>query len=511
MSNTFEQLKINPELTALLKQNGITVPTPVQQAAIPLALEGKDIIVQAQTGTGKTLAFALPILQRIQPASSHVQALIVTPTRELAIQITQELQKLAPATGVRVLAAYGGQDVDAQIRKLQGAAQIVVGTPGRLLDHLRRETISLWKLQTLILDEADQMLHMGFLAEVQEIIEQSSKHRQTMLFSATIPDSVRQLAANYMTKPEDTRIRGTHVTLDTIKQVVIETTDRAKLQTLIQLIEQDNPYLAVAFCRTKVRAKKLTESLQEHGLMVDELHGDLTQAKREQVMKRFRDAKLQILVATDIAARGLDVEGVTHVYNYDIPHDAESYIHRIGRTGRAGHEGKAVTLASPRDRMTLQAIERGIHATLERQRMAGGSAEPSVQASSTASASSSRGGSSTGRGARGRGAGTERSSGRGGPAKQKGRERDRGQERGKRGSSAASQTGGGRSSSGTSQASGGRDQVRGWGTGSDPKPQQGTSGRGSRNNQAGRSSRSTASKPGRTDNRGASGRGRRGK
>ncbi|MFS0727955.1 DEAD/DEAH box helicase [Paenibacillus sp. 1P07SE] len=360
MSNTFEQLQIQPELTTLLRQHGITAPTPVQTAAIPLALEGKDIIVQAQTGTGKTLAFALPILQRLQPQSPHVQALIVTPTRELAIQITQELQKLAPATGCKVLAAYGGQDVDAQIRKLQGAAQVVVGTPGRLLDHLRRETISFWKLQTLVLDEADQMLHMGFLAEVQEIIEQTSKHRQTMLFSATIPDSVRHLAANYMQQPVDTRIKGTHVTLDTIEQIVIETTDRAKLQTLIRLIEEDNPYLAVAFCRTKIRAKKLTESLQEHGLLADELHGDLTQAKREQVMKRFRDAKLQILVATDIAARGLDVEGVTHVYNYDIPHDAESYIHRIGRTGRAGHEGKAVTLASPRDRMTLQAIERGI-------------------------------------------------------------------------------------------------------------------------------------------------------
>ncbi|GBF74182.1 hypothetical protein PA598K_02514, partial [Paenibacillus sp. 598K] len=475
MSNTFVTLAIQPELVALLQQHGITSPTPVQQQAIPQALDGKDIIVQAQTGTGKTLAFALPILQRIQPQSPHVQALIVTPTRELAIQITQEFQKLAPAVGCSVLAAYGGQDVEAQIRKLQGAAQIVVGTPGRLLDHLRRETITLWKLQTLVLDEADQMLHMGFLTEVQEIIEQTSKHRQTMLFSATMPDSVRQLAARYMSNPEDTRIRGTHVTLDTIEQVVVETTDRAKLQTLVTLIEQDNPYLAVAFCRTKIRAKKLTESLQEQGLPADELHGDLTQAKREQVMKRFRNAKLQILVATDIAARGLDVEGVTHVYNYDIPHDAEAYIHRIGRTGRAGQTGKAVTLATPRDRMTLQGIERGIHQTLTRMRIDGSLATTAASADvdperrrSSRTESAGRGGRTSGGGERGRRAssgGERRPGGRGAQTQQKGRQQGQRQERGKQGSTSESRAGAGGES-------------RGWGTGLDPRPQRASSGRG---------------------------------
>lgn len=499
MSNTFETLAIQPELVALLQQHGITSPTPVQQQAIPQALDGKDIIVQAQTGTGKTLAFALPILQRIQPQSPHVQALIVTPTRELAIQITQEFQKLAPAIGCSVLAAYGGQDVEAQIRKLQGAAQIVVGTPGRLLDHLRRETITLWKLQTLVLDEADQMLHMGFLTEVQEIIEQTSKHRQTMLFSATIPDSVRQLAARYMSNPEDTRIRGTHVTLDTIEQVVVETTDRAKLQTLVTLIEQDNPYLAVAFCRTKIRAKKLTESLQEQGLPVDELHGDLTQAKREQVMKRFRSAKLQILVATDIAARGLDVEGVTHVYNYDIPHDAEAYIHRIGRTGRAGQTGKAVTLATPRDRMTLQGIERGIHQTLTRMRIDGSLATTVATADADPER---RRGSRTEAGGRDRGRRTSggserRPSGRGAQTQQKGRQQDQRQARGKQGSAAESRADAGGAS-------------RGWGTGPDPKPQRGSGGRGgsatANRGSAGRSdSRGGAGRP---DSRGGAGAGR---
>ncbi|XEC97216.1 DEAD/DEAH box helicase [Paenibacillus tarimensis] len=366
----FETLGIRPELTALLKTEGILEPTPVQKRTIPLAMKGNDVIAQAQTGTGKTLAFALPILEQVDPDHPYVQALIITPTRELAIQITKEIGKLAPVAGCAVLAAYGGQDVESQIRKLQGAAHIVVGTPGRLLDHLRRGTIELWKLRMLVLDEADQMLHMGFLNEVEEIIAQTSRHRQTMLFSATMPDSVRRLASQYMRDPEDVRIRTERVTLDAIRQFAVDTNDRAKLQTLIRMIETLRPYLAVVFCRTKIRAKSLAESLLAHGLEVDELHGDLTQAKREQVMKRFRSAKLQVLVATDVAARGLDVEGVTHVFNYDIPHDAETYIHRIGRTGRAGQSGTAVTLVSPRDRMKLQSIERGINALLERKSMA---------------------------------------------------------------------------------------------------------------------------------------------
>ncbi|GGG11575.1 DEAD/DEAH box helicase [Paenibacillus abyssi] len=369
MSLPFQNLGIRYSLASLLKSGGVFEPTPVQKNTIPVVLDGRDVIVQAQTGTGKTLAFALPILEKIQPDNRNVQALIITPTRELAIQITKEINKLASAIGCNVLAAYGGQDVESQIRKLQGTAHIVVGTPGRLLDHLRRGTVEFWKLSMLVLDEADQMLHMGFLNEVEEILSQTSKHRQTMLFSATMPDSVKRLAVQYMRDPEDIRIQGERITLDNINQYVVETTDRAKLQTLVKMVETDRPYLAVVFCRTKIRAKKLAESLLSLGLEVDELHGDLTQAKREQVMKRFRSAKLQLLVATDVAARGLDVEGVTHVFNYDIPQDAETYIHRIGRTGRAGHKGTAITLASPRDRMTLQVIERGIDATLERRSM----------------------------------------------------------------------------------------------------------------------------------------------
>jgi ATP-dependent RNA helicase DeaD len=367
MATTFNNLGIRSDLVQMLKKNNLTNATPVQRAAIPVILSGKDVIAQAQTGTGKTLAFVLPILETIDTEQPHVQALIITPTRELAIQITAEVKKLASTVGASVLAAYGGQDVEGQIHKLKGAAHIVVGTPGRLLDHLRRGTLSLSRVSMLVLDEADQMLHMGFLKEVEDIIQHVPSRRQTMLFSATISEPIRKLAVNYMRSPEDIRIEGKGITLEGIQQIVIETTDRGKQPTLFQLIKEYQPYLAVVFCRTKIRAKKLTEALIENGFNADELHGDLSQAKRELVMKRFKSAKLQILVATDVAARGLDVEGVTHVFNYDIPHDGEDYIHRIGRTGRAGHEGMAITFATTRDRLTLQQIDKRIGHVLKYQ------------------------------------------------------------------------------------------------------------------------------------------------
>jgi ATP-dependent RNA helicase DeaD len=368
MTKSFADIGIGSVLSLKLKHAGLSTPTPVQTQAIPELLAGKDVIAQAQTGTGKTLAFVLPILEKIDPELASVQALIVTPTRELAIQITAEVKKLAPAIGASVLAAYGGQDVEAQIIKLnkqQGAPHIVVGTPGRILDHLRRGTINLSKVSMLVLDEADQMLHIGFLTEVEEIIRHTPYKRQTMLFSATMSDPVRRLAADYMRSPIDIHIQGKKVTLEGTKQFIVETSDRDKQNKLLSLIRIQQPFLAVIFCRTKVRAKTLTAALQDNGYDADELHGDLTQAKRENVMKRFRDARLQILVATDVAARGLDVEGVSHVYNYDIPHDVESYIHRIGRTGRAGQTGIAITFAAPRDRAHLLEIERGTNSTLE--------------------------------------------------------------------------------------------------------------------------------------------------
>lgn len=365
---TFKQWGITPALLDILDKQGIVKPTPVQEAAIPALLSGEDVIAQAQTGTGKTLAFLLPIIEKIRVDRSDAQALIITPTRELAIQITAEARKLTNAKeGLSILAAYGGQDVERQLRKLKSGTQLVIGTPGRLLDHLRRGSLKLGSIKMLVLDEADQMLHMGFLAEVESIIRMIPRSRQTMLFSATMPDNVKRLAKTYMDQPKDIRITETsRVTLDSIQQIVVEVTDRGKQQALIEMIRTNRPYLAVIFCRTKRRASMLNEALQEAGFASDELHGDLSQSKREQVMRAFREAKLELLVATDVAARGIDVEGVTHVFNYDIPQDADSYIHRIGRTGRAGEKGIAVTFASPRDIESLRLIEKGISARLER-------------------------------------------------------------------------------------------------------------------------------------------------
>jgi ATP-dependent RNA helicase DeaD len=365
----FKELGVSEVLTGLLQGQGIVKPTPVQQEAIPPLVQGLDVIARAKTGTGKTLAFLLPIMDKIYTERAYPQALIMAPTRELALQITEEARKLARHTGVKILAVYGGQDVEKQLRKLEGGRHLIIGTPGRLLDHLRRETLDLSGVKMLVLDEADQMLHMGFLEDVETIITAVPYRRQTMLFSATMPDPIKRLAANYMKEPLDIVIKsGSPIPLDNIRQQVLECSDRNKEDALQAMLERDRPYLAMIFCRTKRRVSKLNETLQQAGYESDELHGDLSQAKREAVMKRFRDAKLQLLVATDVAARGLDVEGVTHVFNYDMPLDVDSYIHRIGRTGRAGGKGLAITFVSPRDREGLDMIEQGISQRLDRRR-----------------------------------------------------------------------------------------------------------------------------------------------
>jgi ATP-dependent RNA helicase DeaD len=369
MTSDFKSLGINIEIERVLKQNGITEPTPVQEQAIPILLTGKDIIAQAQTGTGKTLAFLLPIMEAADSKKTFVQALIITPTRELAIQITAEARKFMKDFNLNILAAYGGQDVEQQIRKLKGNIHIVIGTPGRLLDHVRRKTVDLSHLQMLVLDEADQMLDMGFLKDVELIIHKAPQKRQTMLFSATMPKQIKQLASKYMCQPVEIRIQSKSVTLDEIKQIVIETTDRGKQDALCKVIDEYRPFMAIIFCRTKRRVSALNEDLQNRGYISEELHGDLSQAKREKVMKAFRKAEIHFLIATDVAARGLDIEGVTHIFNYDLPADAESYIHRIGRTGRAGQTGVAVTFAVPSDREDLIAIEKGIQITLSKRKI----------------------------------------------------------------------------------------------------------------------------------------------
>lgn len=363
---TFKQLGINKELEEGLKKNGILNPTPIQEQSIPSLLSGRDVIAKAQTGTGKTLAFLLPIFEKIDLNKKDIQALIVTPTRELAIQITDEAKKLSKSKDVNVLSVYGGQDVENQIRKLKNGVHLVIGTPGRILDHLKRGTINFGKLENLVLDEADQMLHMGFLADVESIIRQTPKRRQTMLFSATMREDIKRLAKEYMNDSKNITVETKNVTLDKVEQVVVETTDRRKQDALIESLDKYNPFLAIIFCRTKRRVKTLNEALQMKGYNSDEIHGDLSQAKRERVMKNFREAKLQYLVATDVAARGIDVEGITHIFNYDIPEDAESYIHRIGRTARAGKSGVAVTFVTPRNVEELNAIEKKIKMSIRK-------------------------------------------------------------------------------------------------------------------------------------------------
>lgn len=368
MAKNFSKLGISNDLENILNKYQITKPTAIQSQTIPHLLAGKDVIAQAQTGTGKTFAFMLPIMENIDVKKSDIQALIVAPTRELAIQITNEAKKLSEENGVRILAAYGGQDVQGQIKKLRGDIHIVIGTPGRLLDHMRRGTVNFGKLKALVLDEADQMLHMGFLPDVEAIISQTPKTRQTMFFSATMPKQIRSLSTRYMKKPIQIQIESKNITLDDIKQVVIETTDRGKKDALLDALKKYNPFMAIVFCRTKRRVKKLNEQLQMEGYKCDELHGDLSQAKREKVMKVFRKADLQILVATDVAARGLDIDGITHIFNYDIPQDPESYIHRIGRTGRAGEKGLAITFVTHKDRKEINDIEKAIKTKIDRQK-----------------------------------------------------------------------------------------------------------------------------------------------
>lgn len=357
---TFKELGISKELVEVLNKNGIRQATPIQEQSIGQIINGHDVVAQAQTGTGKTFAFLLPMMEKIDLEKAHTQGLIITPTRELALQITNEAKKLVEGKDISILAAYGGQDVEAQIRKLKNGVNLVIATPGRLLDHIRRKTIDLGRLDFLVLDEADEMLRMGFLQDIESIIIDTPKTRQTMMFSATIPNEVRTLSKRFMKNPLQIEIEGKNVTLDEIEQIVIETSDRRKLDVLCGLIDEYRPYLAIVFCRTKRRVSDLNSELLARGYNSDELHGDLSQAKRERVVKSFRTAKLQILVATDIVARGIDVEGVTHVINYDIPETVDSYIHRIGRTGRIGNLGMAITLSTDDDKDDLALIKRKI-------------------------------------------------------------------------------------------------------------------------------------------------------
>lgn len=356
----FSDLQISENLISLLKRKGIKEPTPIQRDALPAILNGRDIIAQSQTGTGKTLAFLLPMFENFDANSSKVQGLIVTPTRELAIQITEVANMLNQDANLGILAAYGGQDIGKQLKKLKGHIHLIIATPGRLLDHMRRETIDFDGLKTLVLDEADQMLHLGFRPEIEMIMRLTPKKKQVLCFSATMDSKVKKIAYRNMDDPLEITVKKKAVTLDAIDQLIVKTTDRKKQDDLKTKIDEDRPFMAIIFCRTKRRVDALEEGLSRSGYNCEKLHGDLTQKKRERIMKQFRDLKYQFLIATDVAARGLDISGVTHIYNYDIPENPEIYIHRIGRTGRAGEEGIATTFVTPRDVTLLSDIKRAI-------------------------------------------------------------------------------------------------------------------------------------------------------
>lgn len=361
----FEQFKLKEEIIKGIKDLYYLEPTPIQKQAIPLALEGKDLIGQAQTGTGKTAAFVIPMLQKIDTKINDIQGLIMTPTRELAIQITEDVKELSKHMDIKVISLHGGRDIQAQMNKLSNKVHVVVGTPGRILDHMRRETLHFGRLKLLVLDEADKMLEMGFQEDVESIIASTGPKKQTLLFSATMPDKVRQLAHRFMHQPPHVRVEMKQITAEKTKQYYYVMNQSDKIDNLESLLGQLNPYLAIIFVNTQKRVEQVTEHLQLQGLEAKALHGGLSQNKREQLMEAFRQIKFQYLICTDIAARGVDVEGVTHVINYDLPSDTESYIHRVGRTGRAGQEGIAITFVSPRQRGIMVKIEKAIKQKIE--------------------------------------------------------------------------------------------------------------------------------------------------
>ncbi len=362
----FGELVLDKKIVTALRDMGFEEPSPIQAQAIPSALEGKDVIGQAQTGTGKTAAFGIPIIQGINERKK-IEALIMSPTRELAVQVAEEVSNIGKTKHIKVLPVYGGQPIERQIRSLKRGIQVVIGTPGRLLDHIRRGTINLEHVRYLVLDEADEMLDMGFIDDMEEIIKHIPSERQTMLFSATMPLPILSLTKKYMRAPKLVTVSKEELTVPLIEQYYFETRD--KVEGLSRLLDAEIDGRLIIFCRTKKGVDNLSSSLQSRGYSAEGLHGDLSQNQRDRVMKKFREGSLDILIATDVAARGLDIENVNYVINYDIPQDPESYVHRIGRTGRAGNTGVAMTFITPREFRQLKLIEKVAKTKIKRREL----------------------------------------------------------------------------------------------------------------------------------------------
>ena len=363
----FDQLDLQAPLLAALAEIGYETPSPIQAACIPLLLAGNDILGEAQTGTGKTAAFALPALHRVDITKRNPQVLVLAPTRELAIQVAEAFQRYASKMpGFHVLPIYGGQSMVVQLRQLQRGAHVIVGTPGRVMDHMERKSLNLESLTTLILDEADEMLRMGFIDDVEWILERIPAERQTALFSATMPDAIRRVAHRYLNDPKEVKIKSATTTVSTIRQRFLQIAGPHKLDALTRILEVEDEFdAAIVFVRTKTATVELAEKLEARGYAAACLNGDMTQQLRERVIEQLKNKTLDIVVATDVAARGIDVPRVSHVINYDIPYDTEAYVHRIGRTGRAGRAGNAILFVAPRENHLLRQIERATRQPIE--------------------------------------------------------------------------------------------------------------------------------------------------
>lgn len=364
----FEDFSLSRETLRSISEMGFEEPTPIQVSTIPLLLEGRDIIGQAQTGTGKTAAFGIPIVEKCEKGKTPF-ALILEPTRELAVQVSQEINRLGKFKKVDVLPVYGGTSIERQIKALKRGVDVVVGTPGRIIDHIKRKTLSLSDIKIVVLDEADEMLNMGFIEDIELILKTTPIERQTLLFSATMPQPIMGIAKRYMKRPEKIKVNTKDVVVPKIKQIFYEVREEDKLNALSKLIDVEDPQLAIVFCHTKREVDEISMRLAQMGYSAGALHGDYTQQRREEVMRKFKEGILDILVATDVAARGLDIQNVTHVINYSIPQNPESYIHRIGRTGRAGKAGMAITFVTPREYRHLRLIEKTAKTVIDKKKL----------------------------------------------------------------------------------------------------------------------------------------------
>jgi ATP-dependent RNA helicase DeaD len=361
---TFKDLGLSPAIQQALDELGFVDPSPIQEEAIPELLGGHDVIGQAQTGTGKTAAFGLPLLQYLDPDNDEVQAVVLTPTRELCIQVTQALRSYAEHLDIEIVAVFGGAPIRSQQSQLRSGAHVVVATVGRMMDLMSRRSLVLTAARFVVLDEADEMLDLGFIEDVEKILRMCPSGRQTALFSATMPPPIKKLAEGYMYDPVTVRITPKTLTVDAIQQAFVEVPAREKAAKLVEILKLEEPEQAIIFCRTKIGASRLERTLKDKGLDVKALHGDMSQGSRDGVMIAFKDHRVKLLVATDIAARGLDVEHVTHVINFDVPNSSETYVHRIGRTGRVGRTGRAITFVTPDERDEIGRIERDVNTSI---------------------------------------------------------------------------------------------------------------------------------------------------